>query len=153
MRKISNVALALIAGLVVVLILSGALLLPARPTTQAVATSSSTSVSSSSIAESTIVQFMLTVQDSKTPFAFVYNSQDNPTLYVHKGDVVNVTLTNTGTQPHDFTLQGYNIKTKVLSPGQSDSIVFKADTTGTFTYYCSVPGHKDLGMLGQFVVQ
>lgn len=108
---------------------------------------------SSSTVQSPTVQFTLTVQDAKTPLAFVYNSQDNPTLYVHKGDVVNVTLTNTGMEPHDFTLQGYNLKTKVLSSGQSDSIIFKADMTGTFTYYCSVPGHKDIGMEGQFVVE
>jgi len=108
---------------------------------------------SSSTVESPTVQFALTVQDAKTPLAFVYNSQENPTLYVHKGDVVKVALTNTGMEPHDFTLQGYNLKTKVLSSGQSDSIIFKADMTGTFTYYCSVPGHKDVGMQGQFVVE
>jgi len=100
-----------------------------------------------------MVEFALTVQDTKTPFAFVYNSQDNPILHVKKGDVVNVTLTNSGIQPHDFTLEGYNIKTKVLNSGQTDSIIFTADKTGTFTYYCSVPGHKDLGMMGQFVVE
>lgn len=115
--------------------------------------STTPAAASSSTAQSPTVEFALTVQDASTPLAFVYNSQDNPTLYVHKGDVVNVTLTNTGTQPHDFTLQGYNLKTKVLSSGQSDSIIFKADTTGKFTYYCSVPGHKDLGMQGQLVVE
>lgn len=108
---------------------------------------------SSPTLESPTVEFALTVQDSKTPFAFVYNSQDNPTLHVKNGGIVKVTLTNTGTEPHDFTLQGYNIKTRVLNSGESDSIVFRADKTGTFTYYCSVPGHKDLGMLGQFVVE
>ena len=144
MKKVSNSLLALIVGLIAVVILSGPLILQPQAFTR---------TGTAPTTESPTVEFALTVQDSKTPFAFVYNSQDNPTLYVHKGDVVNVTLTNTGTQPHDFTLQGYNIKTKVLSSGESDSIVFKADTTGTFTYYCSVPGHKDLGMIGQFVVQ
>jgi uncharacterized cupredoxin-like copper-binding protein len=103
--------------------------------------------------QSATVEFTLTVQDSKTPFAFIYNGQDNPTLHVKKGDIINVTLINNGMQPHDFTLDGYNVKTKVLNSGQSGSIVFTADKTGTFTYYCSVPGHKDLGMVGQFVVE
>ena len=67
--------------------------------------------------------------------------------------MVNVTLINNGMQPHDFTLEGYDIKTKTLSSGQSDSVAFTADKTGTFTYYCSVPGHRDLGMIGQLVVE
>ncbi len=116
-------------------------------------TSTAPTSASSSAVQSPTVEFTFTVQDSKTPFAFVYNSQNNPTLHVKKGDVVNVTLINSGIQPHDFTLEGYNIKTKVLTSGQSDSIVFTADKTGTFTYYCSVPGHRDLGMAGQFVVE
>jgi nitrite reductase (NO-forming) len=116
-------------------------------------TSTAPTSASSSAVQSPTVEFTFTVQDGKTPFAFVYDSQNNPTLHVKKGDVVNVTLTNSGIQPHDFTLEGYNIKTKVLTSGQSDSIVFTADKTGTFTYYCSVPGHRDLGMAGQFVVE
>jgi nitrite reductase (NO-forming) len=152
LRKIPNYVFAVIVGLVVVVILAGALVLQPESVAQTGATFTATNVSSST-PESPTVEFSLTVQDANTPFTFVYNSQDNPTLYVHKGDTVKVTLTNTGTQRHDFTLQGYNIKTSVLNPGQSDSIVFKADTTGTFTYYCSVPGHKDLGMQGQLIVQ
>jgi nitrite reductase (NO-forming) len=152
LRKIPNYVLAVIVVLVVVVILGGAWVLQTGPVAQTSATSTATSVSSST-PESPTVEFTLTVQDTNTPFAFVYNSQNNPTLQVHKGDTVKVTLTNTGTLRHDFTLEGYNIKTSVLNPGQSDSIVFKADTTGTFTYYCSVPGHKDLGMQGQLIVQ
>ena len=115
--------------------------------------STAPTTASSADVRSPTIEFTLTVQDTKTPFAFVYNSQDNPALHVKKGDVVNVTLINSGMQPHDFALEGYNIKTKTLNSGQSDSIVFTADKTGTFTYYCSVPGHRDLGMAGQFVVE
>lgn len=148
MRRISNYALVMIVG---AFVLSGTFVSQSGAVIQASAQSATTSVSSAT-SEAPTVEFTLTVQDEKPPFAFVYDSQDNPTLHVHQGDIVNVTLINNGTQPHDFTLQGYEIKTKVLSPGQSDSIVFKADTTGTFTYYCSVPGHKDLGMQGQLIV-
>jgi nitrite reductase (NO-forming) len=109
-------------------------------------------IGSSAAVQSPTIEFTLTVQDSKTSFAFVYNSQNNPTLHVKKGDVVNVTLIN-GMQPHDFALEGYNMKTKVLNSGQSDSVVFTAEKTGTFTYYCSVPGHRDLSMAGQLVVE
>jgi nitrite reductase (NO-forming) len=116
-------------------------------------TSTASTITSSSAVQFPTVEFTFTVQDSKTPFAFVYNSQNNPTIHVKKGDVVNVTLINSGIQPHDFALEGYDVKTKVLTSGQSDSIVFTADKTGTFIYYCSAPGHRDLGMEGQFVVE
>ena len=147
MKRISSIAVILVVGAVIALIFGGILVSQAAQPTQATTISTGTTVSSPT------VEFSITVQDSKTPFAFVYDSQSNPTLHVKLGDTVKITLTNTGTQPHDFILEGYNIKTKVLNSGQSDSIVFTADKAGTFTYYCSVPGHKDLGMQGQFVVE
>jgi azurin len=44
--------------------------------------------------------------------------------------------------------------TKLLGPGESDSVTFKApDTAGSYPYLCSFPGHYQVGMKGELVVQ
>ena len=83
-----------------------------------------------------------------TEFAFSPN-----TLSVNKGDTVNVTFTNSGAFPHNFTITELNVKSKTISPGESDTVTFTADQAGTFTYFCSVPTHKDKGMVGTLTVQ
>jgi plastocyanin len=85
---------------------------------------------------------------SGTEFAFSPNA-----LSVNKGDTVNVTFTNNGAFPHNFTITELNVKSKTISPGQSDTVTFIADQTGTFPYFCSVPTHKDKGMVGTLTVQ
>lgn len=80
-------------------------------------------------------------------FAFSPN-----TLSVNKGDTVNVTFTNTGAFPHNFTIAEFNVKSKTISPGETDTVTFTADQAGTFTYFCSVPTHKDKGMVGTLTV-
>lgn len=73
-------------------------------------------------------------------------------MRVKKGDTVRVTFTNTaGT--HDWKLEGYNVGTKVLSQGASETVTFTADKTGSFTYYCSVGSHRAMGMVGTLIVE
>lgn len=84
---------------------------------------------------------------SGAEFAFSPN-----TLSVNKGDTVKVTFTNNGTLPHNFTITELNVKSRTIMPGASDTVTFTADTAGTFTYFCSVPGHKDKGMVGTLTV-
>jgi nitrosocyanin len=83
-----------------------------------------------------------------TEFAF---SPD--TLTVNKGDTVNVTFTNNGKYPHNFTISELNVMGKTVMAGQSDTVTFTADKAGTFQFFCSVPTHKDRGMVGTITVQ
>ncbi len=44
--------------------------------------------------------------------------------------------------------------TKLLGPGESDTITFKAPTKkGRYTFLCSFPGHYQVGMKGYMVVR
>jgi len=40
-----------------------------------------------------------------------------------------------------------------VSGGQKTTVQFVANQTGTFEFYCGVGSHRDLGMVGQLIVQ
>lgn len=73
-------------------------------------------------------------------------------MRVNKGDTVRVTFTVSGGN-HDWVVDQFNAKTKVLKAGEQETIEFVADEAGTFEYYCSVPGHRQAGMVGKLIVQ
>jgi heme/copper-type cytochrome/quinol oxidase subunit 2 len=53
-------------------------------------------------------------------------------------DIVTITLT-AGDEPHALSLDAYRIAKRV-EPGKPLRFEFRADTTGTFRYYCSLTG-------------
>jgi uncharacterized cupredoxin-like copper-binding protein/mono/diheme cytochrome c family protein len=62
-----------------------------------------------------------------------------------------ITVTNNGASPHDFTIDELGIQTKMLNPGESETVTINAPA-GSYTYYCSVPGHRQAGMEGTLTV-
>ena len=73
-------------------------------------------------------------------------------LTVNKGDTVKVTFVNdNGT--HDFHIDEFNAKTRVLSTGESQTISFVADKAGDFQYYCAIGNHRAMGMWGTLHVK
>ncbi len=75
------------------------------------------------------------------------------TLTVKKGDTVKITLTNSGKYTHDWVVDEFSARTKVIKNGETDSITFVADKTGSFEYYCSVMTHRQQGMVGKLIVE
>jgi putative membrane-bound dehydrogenase-like protein len=75
----------------------------------------------------------------------------NPTLKANKGDKVRIKITNVELMTHDIALEKLGIKSKViLEKGMSTSITFRA--TQNDTYFCSIPGHRAAGMVGNFEI-
>ena len=66
------------------------------------------------------------------------------------GSTVAFKVTNKGKIGHNFVIAGH--KTKLLSPGKSQTITVKFAKKGRFKYLCSVTGHARLGMVGTFSV-
>jgi uncharacterized cupredoxin-like copper-binding protein len=54
---------------------------------------------------------------------------------------------NDGKVPHDLVVKGTGVEeaTSLLSPGKSESLSVELKP-GSYDFYCSVPGHKQLGM-------
>ncbi|WP_420148377.1 PVC-type heme-binding CxxCH protein [Spirosoma sp.] len=82
---------------------------------------------------------------------FAKDGARNPTLKANKGDRVRITITNGELMTHDIALEKLGVKSKTLQEkGTKTSITFKADKNDT--YYCTVPGHRAAGMVGNFDV-
>lgn len=80
-------------------------------------------------------------------------SFDPDSFNVNKGDKVVITLKNEGKLPHNLVISEFNVRTITLKPGEEDVISFIADKKGSFTYYCSIPGHRDAGLVGTLNVK
>jgi len=79
----------------------------------------------------------------------------NPDLIVQPGAVVRIILVNGDGMPHDLFLPDLDIKTTYVSKiGEQTEIVFEVGDMqpGTYVYYCTVPGHRQAGQEGKFVV-
>jgi nitrite reductase (NO-forming) len=77
----------------------------------------------------------------------------NPVLTAADGQVVELTLINGEGAEHDIVFPDQSARSpRVTGKGASTTMAFRADKTGDFIYFCSVPGHQQAGMQGQFVV-
>lgn len=88
-----------------------------------------------------------TVAITATEFKF-----DPSAISVSAGSAVTISLTNNGTIEHDFTIDA--LSTKVLvKAGETGEAELKGLAAGTYDFYCSIPGHKEAGMVGTLEVK
>jgi plastocyanin len=55
-------------------------------------------------------------------------------------------VTNDGTTTHDLTVEGQDVATPVLDAGDTADLDVGALPAGTYTVFCSIPGHRESGM-------
>lgn len=60
---------------------------------------------------------------------------------------------NTGAMVHDFAIRGNGVDeaTSQIDPGESTTLTVTLEP-GTYTFICTIPGHEQLGMRGEFTV-
>ena len=74
-------------------------------------------------------------------------------MRVKKGDRVRVNFTSENGF-HDWVIDEIpGAKTGKYNTGGSETIEFTATEAGTFEYYCSVGTHRQMGMVGKFIVE
>jgi len=77
----------------------------------------------------------------------------NPDLSANVGDTVKVNLISGEGAQHNIFFEGANAQSKdVVGPGNSVTLEFTPSQDGTFAYYCNIPGHRQAGMEGKFIV-
>jgi len=89
----------------------------------------------------------------------------NPTVHMNVGDKVIFNAENDGKSFHAFGVtkdtEGFGgiipgseigAASNPLKPGESGSSEFIAGEEGTYYYICTVPGHREQGMVGEIIV-
>jgi nitrite reductase (NO-forming) len=119
-----------------------------------------------------VVQFRMTIEEKKvvidgqgtTLQAMTFDgSMPGPTMVVHEGDYVELTLVNpaSNSMPHNIDFHAATgalggAKLTIVQPGQEAVLRFKADRSGTFVYHCAPEGmvawHVVAGMSGTLMV-
>lgn len=82
------------------------------------------------------------------------DGQANPDLLVTAGEQVRIVLQNGDGMMHDLAIPDLQVQTPSVM--KKDGVVeatFKPTTTGTFSYICTISGHRQAGMEGTFIVQ
>ena len=96
------------------------------------------------------------LEDGKMVFIGVggdINGQFNPTLKANVGDTVKITLISGEGAEHDIGFPEFNVQSEHVSGvGNSTTFSFIPDGSGSFNYYCIIPGHREAGMAGKFEV-
>ena len=84
----------------------------------------------------------LTISVDARDFAFALSRRAVPA-----GSTVRFAVRNRGSAPHDFVVANRK-RTRILRPGQRQTITVSFARKGTFRFLCSVSGHARLGMRG-----
>ena len=96
------------------------------------------------------------LQDGKMVFigsGGAIDGQINPTLKAKVGDVVSITLMSGEGAEHNIVLPDFNVDSShVAGQGSTTTVTFGVDKSGTFAYFCHLPGHQSAGMEGKFEV-
>ena len=112
---------------------------PAVPQKTQEASPAATSENSSPAAEITV---------TGTEYSF------NPaSIIVKKGEKVKLTFVNAGSTIHSLVIDGLDVKTKMISPGKSETIEFVAESDSNLTFYCGVANHREMGMEGEIIIE
>jgi nitrite reductase (NO-forming) len=77
---------------------------------------------------------------------------DKKELKIPANTDVEVTLENHGKLQHDWVVDELDVMIDILDGGETGSVTVNADA-GEYEYYCSVPGHKEAGMVGKLIVE
>ena len=77
----------------------------------------------------------------------------NPNLTVNVGDTVTIRLINGDPVAHDLTIDEFAVNTgQLVAKDEEGTVTFTPTEPGEYVYYCSLPGHRDIGMWGTLTV-
>ena len=74
------------------------------------------------------------------------SEDENPTLIMRTSFAYILTVINQGDKHHRFYIEGFNVQTDLLEPGQNDTITIVPTEEGTYNYYDK---RERLELLGQ----
>src|SRR5688572_9933070 len=79
--------------------------------------------------------------------------QANPVLKANVGDTIEITISSGEGAQHDIVFPDLNVASAKFDKSTGATKVrFKVTKAGSFEYYCSIAGHRQVGMEGVFEV-
>jgi nitrite reductase (NO-forming) len=111
----------------------------------------------STTASGNIVEYTLVSDLSDGKMVFVgkggdIDGQVNPDLKAGLGDTVRIHLSSGEGAMHNLYIDEFNAHSADFMGADQVTLEFVADKEGSFTYYCAIPGHRQIGMAGTFIV-
>jgi uncharacterized cupredoxin-like copper-binding protein len=77
---------------------------------------------------------------------------DQTELRARVGETVALRLENADATGHSFDIDALTLHV-AMPPGEPGLALFTAPAAGQYTFYCSVPGHREAGMVGTLIVE
>lgn len=74
-----------------------------------------------------------------------------PNVKVSNGDIVGLFVINKDSSGHSFDVDSLGIHVQ-LAPNSTTAVTLTPSGAGSIAFYCSVPGHRDAGMVGTIAV-
>ncbi|MCC6792754.1 MAG: cupredoxin domain-containing protein [Thermomicrobiales bacterium] len=65
---------------------------------------------------------------------------------------VTINLVNNGVSTHNFHIDELGVNSGDYAGGQTGTVTFNSGAPGEYEFFCSVPGHKEAGMVGKLIV-
>ena len=92
------------------------------------------------------------IKDGKMVF-LGENGQPNPTLKANVGDTLEISISSGEGAQHDIVFPALNVaSTKFDKSTGATKVRFKVTKAGSFEYYCTISGHRQIGMEGKLEV-
>jgi nitrite reductase (NO-forming) len=81
------------------------------------------------------------------------NGRANPTLKANVGDTIEITISSGEGAQHDIVFPALNVASAKFDHSTGATKVrFKVGEAGSFEYYCTIAGHRQIGMEGKLEV-
>jgi len=88
----------------------------------------------------------VTITENK--FRFTPNA-----ITARSGEPLSVTLMNRGKCEHDWVIAAKPAIHMHVLPGESQTRMFTFETPARYSMICTLPGHKEIGMVGKLVIR
>lgn len=135
-------------------ILATALSVQAQPAAHSAHAAAAAGATSSAATPAGIKRYELHTNIVDGKMVFVGDKgQVNPTLTANAGDTIEIVLESGEGAEHDLVIPELNVASPKFNGSSGKATLrFKVPRSGTFTYYCSIPGHRQIGMEGRLQV-
>lgn len=69
------------------------------------------------------------------------------------GQQITIELNNVGKMAHDMKFDTVDAQSELVGTSESTTLAVRFDEAGEYPFHCTVPGHKEAGMVGKVIAK